>query len=311
MSATDQDQPDYSLLTPEEIEAMQAEPSPEELVTMRQSKEAENLDDDDDDVQDSDDDPKDDKPDETKDESTAKTEETSADPQQDQDPKPTEVDETPAKQTTVYDASLPDDYNDQVQKLKDDRAALKAAYKNGDIDFDEYEEQRDTLNDQEKTLDRIALKAEMSQDMNRQSHQKTWESTVQSFVDVTAKADGIDYRKDADKQADLDMFIKALAAKPDNANKPMDWFLKEAHAKVKALHGIETKPATAPNKQGKQDRKTPTEAVPKTLANVIGGDDATEIDGKYAELDKLDGLELETALARMTPEQRNDYLRGV
>ncbi len=294
MSATT-DQPDYSLLTPEEIEAMNAEPSPDELVTMRQAKEAENLDENDDDQdQDADDKPveKDQKPVETK---TEKTE--------DIDDKPAD----PEKPAPRFESKLPDDFEDQVKAIKDKRAQLRESYKNGEIDFDEFEEKREAIDEEQKALDRVALKAEIAKDMNEQTAEQLWAAEVSKFMSAALKSDGIDYNKDAAKNADLDLFVKRLASDPANAEQPMDWFLQEAHKRVKALHGIETKPES---KKPDTRRKPSEEMIPKTLANVPGGDDAAEVDSKFAELDKLDGLKLETALAKLSPEQRQAYLAG-
>jgi hypothetical protein len=309
MSA-DGNTPDYSMLTPEEIEAIQADPSASELVTMRQAEEAKHLDDEDE-TQYADDDHDEKKGDEAKsaDDTGAKADDVKDDLATDAGVKAEAIDQ-PAPKAPIYDAKLPDNFQEQVDGLKTERTDLKAAYKNGDIDFDEYEEKREALDDRNRELDRAITKAEIAQDINVQSNKNSWADTVYNFATETAKNEGIDYRKDAAKQADLDLFIKALAAKDENADKPMDWFLQQAHAKVKALHGIETKKPD--NKQdAKRDRKPPVESIPKTLANVIGGDDATEIDGKYSDLDKMDGLELETALARMSPDERSAYLRGV
>ena len=41
-----------------------------------------------------------------------------------------------------------------------------------------------------------------------------------------------DYRKDAAKAEDLDGFVRMLANKQENADKPMDWFLAEAHKRA-------------------------------------------------------------------------------
>ena len=289
MSAAEQNQPDYSLLTQEEIDAMAADPSPDELVTMRQAKEAENLEEDEDESQYEDDA-----------EGQAKADETDA-----QAGNGAERPDSSAQ----YQAYLPEDFQQQSELLKTERAELREAYKNGDIDFDEYEERRENLQAREKELDRAAVKAEISGEMRQQTEAQAWTSTVNSFINTAAKSDGIDYRNDIAKQADLDLFVKTLANKPENADKSGEWFLQEAHKRVKALHGIET---VSNKKPGAQNRKPPVDDLPKNLAHVPGGaDDAEEQSSRFADLDKLDGIELETAMARLTPDQREAYLRGM
>lgn len=304
MSAEQHDQPDYSLLTDEEIAAMKAEPSADELETMRQAREAESLEDDDNFEDD------DNNPDPT---DPPKSDDNPQDPPESVDPvdppKETGQSAPKAQQTPRYEAKLPDDYTTQVDAIKAEKAALKEAYQNGDIDPDEYADKLDEINEKTIELRATKIKAEISQEMNAQTAEQQWHNTVNSFIDSVKASEAIDYHTDKAKQRDLDLFIKALANDPANEDKSTDWFLSEAHNRVKALHNVPTT-TTEPPKKAETKRKPPTELIPQTLANVPGGDDASEVEGKYAALDKLDGLDLETALAKMSPEARNEYLRG-
>ena len=302
MSAAEQGQPDYSLLTQEEIDAMAADPSPDELVTMRQAKDAENLDEDEDESQYEDDGSK-----------IADTENTDNDEAKGDEKTETPTDSGKGSEKpdsrAQYQAQLPEDFQQQSEALKTERAELREAYKNGDIDFDEYEERRESLRDREKELDRAAIKAEIAGEMSQQSEAQMWATTIQNFFEASAKSDGIDYRTDEAKHADLDLFVRTLADKPENADKSGEWFLQEAHKRVKALHGIET---VSNKKPGAQNRKPPVDDLPKNLAHVPGGaDDAEEQSSRFADLDKLEGIDLETALARLTSDQRDAYLRGL
>ncbi|GAA6119564.1 hypothetical protein Acidovoranil_16670 [Acidovorax sp. FG27] len=66
----------------------------------------------------------------------------------------------------------------------------------------------------------------------------------------------VDYTKDTAKQADLDAFVRALAAAPGNESKPSRWFLEEAHKRVVALHVIPTtKAAPADVKRNPSDEE--------------------------------------------------------
>ncbi len=304
-------EPDYSLLTQEEIDAIQAEPSPDELITMRQAEDAALF------------------PDDADDEEALNTKETiegsaddSAQAAVDKptviadssgDPVAADVPVTDAKPVVPtdtaprYDAKLPDDYEQQLDQVKTERAALKEQYKNGELDFDEYEEQREALAGKAQALRELQLKASISQEMNAQNAQQIWEAKVKSFVGQV-KAE-IDYSADGAKASDFDAFIKMLANNPANGDKPMDWFLSEAHKRTLALHGVALKPAQS-RQSAKDARKPPVGDLPQTLAHVPGSDDAAEIHGRFEHLDKLDGLDLEMALARMSPADRDVYLRG-
>ena len=298
-------EPDYSLLTQEEIDAIQAEPSPDELITMRQAEDAALLPDDADEAVDGggDDAAVDSEADSTLAaglDKPAGAAEGSGDPATAKPVVPTDT-------APRYDAKLPDDYAQQLDQVKIERAALKEQYKNGELDFDEYEEQREALADKTQALRELQLKASISQEMNAQNAQQIWEAKVKSFVGQV-KAE-IDYSADGAKASDFDAFIKMLANNPVNDDKPMDWFLSEAHKRTLALHGVAVKPVQS-RQSVKDGRKPPVSDLPQTLAHVPGSDDAAEIHGRFEHLDKLDGLDLEMALARMSPADRDVYLWG-
>ena len=308
-------EPDYSLLTQEEIDAIQAEPSPDELITMRQAEDAALLPHDADEAVDG---GGDDTAVYTEAGSTlaagldkpAGVAEGSGDPAAVVNIPDTATDAkpvVPADAAPRYDAKLPDDYAQQLDQVKTERAALKEQYKNGELDFDEYEEQREALADKAQALRELQLKASISQEMNAQNAQQIWEAKVKSFVGQV-KAE-IDYSADGAKASDFDAFIKMLANNPANDDKPMDWFLSEAHKRTLALHGVAVKPVQS-RQSVKDGRKPPVGDLPQTLAHVPGSDDAAEIHGRFEHLDKLDGLDLEMALARMSPADRDVYLRG-
>lgn len=229
-------------------------------------------------------------------------------------PEPDQASESVVAPT--YNAQLPADYDEQVAALKSETRALAEKFKAGELEFDDYQTQLDQLNERRDQLAEIRLKASISEEMKEQTQEQLWHSSVNRFVTTTARAEGIDYAKDAEKQADLDTFVKTLAAHPKNGDKTFDWFLTEAHKRVKALHGIADKkaePGDPPKKDdppAKPSRKPPLEAVPKTLAHVPGSDGPGDVGGEFADLDALEGMELEQALAKLSPAQRDRYLKG-
>lgn len=310
MSTTD-NQDVLDTLTPEERAAISdAEYSPEELAAMKGLAEEGGGEDDDDENED-------DSSGEDGNDSagSAPVEGNGADnqdpPADDADPAAgnDEPEQAAAQKASAYRAELPADYDAQVKALNDETGALAQKFRAGEIEFEEYETQQAALLQRRDELREIKIKAEIASEMGAQSAENEWKATIQSFVSATAKAEGINYATDADKQADLDLFVKRLADNPANGDKPMRWFLEEAHKRVKALHGIATpeKKEGAPVSPKPVQRKAPTEAIPKTLAQVPGSDGPGDVADEFANLDNLEGLELEDALRKMTPEQRERY----
>lgn len=214
-----------------------------------------------------------------------------------------------------YQASLPADYENKVADLTGREAELKRAFRAGEIEFDDFETMRDELLREREALTIARTKAEISQEMTAQTAEQQWTSTVNSFLATTAglapEEGGIDYRKDAEKAADLDTFVRTLAGRQENADKPMTWFLQEAHRRVQALHmGAAPAPAPAPAPSRQTSRKPDLSSVPATLAQVPGGDGPGDVSGEFADVLSLDGEEYEAAIARMTPAQRDRFLRA-
>ena len=219
----------------------------------------------------------------------------------------------PKEFTPKYQAKLPDDYDEQVSALKDETRELSEKFKAGEIEFDDYETQLDALNARRDELSEIRVKASIAEDMNSQTVAQRFQFAVENFTAEVARTESIDYRADLEKQADLDAFVKSLANKPENADKDFDWFLIEAHKRVKALHGIASAAPTAsvaPTAPAKPSRATPTAAIPATLAQVPGSDGVGDIGGEFADMDNLEGFEYEQAIAKMTPVQRERFLQG-
>lgn len=211
-----------------------------------------------------------------------------------------------------YEAPLPEDFDAQVKAVQDEGRELAKQFKDGDIDFDEFEAKREELDARRDALRDLKVKADIASDMTQQSAQQEWAFTVKSFVRQVAKAEGIDYAKDESKRNDLDIFVKALGSDDNNADKDMQWFLDEAHKRVKALHGIGKQEPTKDLKKDaeKTVRKTPIDSAPKTLAQVPGSDGPGDVGDEFADLDGLDGEALEAAIKRMTPAQREKFAMG-
>jgi hypothetical protein len=223
----------------------------------------------------------------------------------------------PESFTPRYEAKLPEDFDAQVKALADSEDALKAKFRAGEIEFDEFDVQRADILKQREALTIARTKAEISHEFNQQSAQQQWAVTVNRFVATVATVEGLDYRTDTAKMADLDGFVRVLAGRPEHNDKSMEWFLTEAHRRVRALHGLDAPAVKAPPAEEKPapepkpvpTRKPPIDAAPKTLAQVPGGPGPGDVGSEFTDVLSLDGMEFEQAIARMTPAQRERFAR--
>lgn len=211
-----------------------------------------------------------------------------------------------------YEAKLPAEFDQMVARLDEHEKDLKAKFKEGEIEFDQYEEAREKIIQIRSKLEAQRIKAEISQEMTQQTAAQQWTATVNGYLDAVAKE--VNYRDSPELAGDLDLFVKQLASRQENADKPMTWFLAEADKRVRALHNLQTtRAAQAPaptQAQIRPNRKPPLDAAPRNLAQVPGGDGPGDVGGEFAHLDSLEGDDLEAAIAKMTPAQREKFARS-
>lgn len=211
----------------------------------------------------------------------------------------------------VYKAALPDDFDAKVAALGGSEADAWAKFESGDFDRSELQAELSRISAERSDLAAMKVKAEVSQEMTQQSAEVAWNNAIDRLYANAAKESGIDYRKDNDRNAELDQFVKVLANNPANADKSMDWFLTEAHKRVLALNGKAPTPTpTPPTPPAKPAQNRTPPPAPKSLAHVPGGEGPGDIGGEFAHLDALDGDALESAIAKMTPAQREKFSKG-
>lgn len=295
-AANELDKDMLATLTDEERAAMQEEAGPEELAIMRAEPKAGE--------DEGDDDEGDDNQEENAPPVEGKPEDEASAAEAEQPAAPPPAAEPEARTKPRYESALPEDYQAQVDAIKTESDALAKSFRAGEIDFDEYTVQAQALTERRDGLLAARVKAEIAGEMKAQSAEQEWRDTVQSFMRRVAKEENLNYSQDAAKQKTLDIYVKELAADESNADKPMDWFLEEAHAMVKARYGLNNKRL---DEKPVKPRKPPLDSLPQTLANVPGGDGPGDLAGEFTDLDGLEGIDLEQAIARMTPAQREKY----
>jgi hypothetical protein len=210
----------------------------------------------------------------------------------------------PVAAQPVYTFALPDDFQAQVDGLKSKESGLWEKFDIGEMSREELQAALGALTEDRQRLQNIQLKAELAADMQRQQSEQTRDQAVRALFDRAAKpeAGGIDYRTDKAKLGQLDVFLKALAADEANEEKPLQWFLDEAHKRVQVLNGIAPTPTPAPVDAAKAKadalakRRADPAGLEATLAHVPGGQGAGDVGGEFDDLLALEGVAFEDAL---------------
>ena len=211
------------------------------------------------------------------------------------------------------DAAAIDAIETKITKLKDDRKKLLADWQDGEIDDEEYA----------KRLDDIETGIETSaRDLGKLQHQAEAANSVwYDAVNRHLKA----YPEIAQNNAFLeaiDAQQQALAKQPSFANRSYDELLKAAHGIVAANAenlGIPGFPQlrTGTNKQPapKADPKPAPKQnkglsdPPTTLRDTPTASPTNPDESEFAALDGLGPIEREAAIAAMTPQKREEYMR--
>jgi hypothetical protein len=220
----------------------------------------------------------------------------------------------------TFNARPVEDYEKKTGELDKRIEDAEVKFRAGDMTFDEFRKTEREVVNERRSLDEQRLKHEMASENNEQMAQARWQWETTRFFREKASNEGLDYKAEGNRPlwAALDAEVKALAADEANASKPGPWFLEEAHKRVKSAFNLQGAPAPrggAPVKDQKAAaaaaaaaRKAP--AAPTTLHGLPPASHDTETKGEFAHLEKLEGMELETALAGMSKVDADRYLAG-
>lgn len=230
----------------------------------------------------------------------------------------------------AYQFELPNDFEERMTAVKAEQGSLLDRFEAGELTKEELRAEQDRLAEQRRELDSMRSRAEMAADMRQQSSEAYRQQAISTLMDAAMKPEhgGIDYRKDAAKLSDLDTFVRSLASNEANADRPLEWFLNEAHRRVRVLHGLGAAPAPAPAPAPAAAAAAPAPAknaadtikaaanarrpdIPNDvdLSSLPGGADASDTDGEFGDIMALEGDAFEDAIAKMARHQPERWAR--
>lgn len=248
------------------------------------------------------------------------------DPEPDPNPQPEPKAEARAKMPDVDISQL----DEQLAGFKDQRNDLLSQYEDGDMTVDEYRTKLDELDEQ---ADAVKAQKAVAQDQV-QRVADDWKGAVEAHLGAYP-----DLRTNEAVLRGFDRAVRAVTGNPDYAHMSFDRQLTAAHellafqAKHTGMKGVpelkganpEPKPDPAPDpktdpkpdakatdKDGDEDGNKPDMRTPPvTLANTPASDISGGSDSPYATLERMaqgdDPIAFEAALARLTPEQRDEF----
>jgi len=214
----------------------------------------------------------------------------------------------------VYRFALPDDYEQQIADVKAERDALFDKVKAGDLTIDEMQVEQARIDSKARELDQMRIQHDIARQSQEHAAHAHRQASINALFARAATSEGgsIDYRKDQSKLNDLDAFVKVLASNEANADKPLKWFLDEAHRRVAALHGASMTPAKQQRQQPKEaqspsdkvkaateKRRVSLDDMPPTVAGIPGGQGPGDVGEEFADVLALEGEAYEAAIESM------------
>lgn len=246
----------------------------------------------------------------------------------------TEAAEEPGD-TPAYVANAPQDAEAQIKAQRDAIQAAKTAEKDalkklhdGEIDFEEYDQIRNTSDAavdaaNEKLLElNLALnRAQVAEEMTQQQLARAWKGEVSELMKAAA-TEGLDYKGNAELNKELNGLVRAFGMEAtergmtDEGLKASKWALQQAHATMKLRHPELVKAAPAPAAGTKPNEAAGKPADGKrhnlaTLASMPNADRPLGDTDDIAKFGQLEGEELEKAIAGMSPAQVEKLMASV
>jgi hypothetical protein len=203
-------------------------------------------------------------------------------------------------------AEAPADADVKLKEIADKKAELRKQYDDGGITFDEYEAQKDELNDQKTEIELAVREANLAQKLEAQRQQNQWDADCASFLD--AHKDHYKGEANVERFSDLNEMIKAIAKMPRYAQLTGPQLLEKAHELTLTARGeAVAKPAPKADAKPAKPAAVPKPNLPPNIGKVPAAAQSDTGEGRFAALEKLDGFALEKALAKMSDADREAF----
>lgn len=195
-----------------------------------------------------------------------------------------------------FKADRPEGIAEKLAWLETQTADLLAKFKDGEIDMPDFMAQKEAIDEQKLNLKMADEQAKWSEKQNVEIEQQFNARITKQFFDRPAAK----LYEDEIMYSVLDRTVAALRAK--DPAKGYEWALTEADRQVRQRFKLASEPPPP------KTREPDLSKVPKTLAQLPAAEMAETGNEEFAYLDKLEGIALEQALRKLTPEQEARYL---
>lgn len=199
----------------------------------------------------------------------------------------------------VIDATLPDDYDQRIATNEKALADLDKAYDDGDISHSEWREQLRKLDRESRELERMKDRAELARESSQQALMNHWQGLIQPFLGKHPEL--------AEDQVSMDGFDSYLKA---TTGPVMEAGGTPGQAEIDKAYGMWCKRFNF-TPAGEQQQQAPAGKKPITAPPTLGGlpvsNGNSVEDGRWAALDRLEGVAFEEALGKLSAAEQDAY----
>lgn len=238
---------------------------------------------------------------------------------------------TPPEPDPTLDLKNSADAQKVIDSFDDELAALHDQYDDGELTSQE-------LRDKTKALNAAHVKAQREvDDVDRhnadqtKAYQNAWYSKTAAFLEknpALAAKDQIPALDGASAIYVFDQALRQVTGREEFAGLTMDEKIAaaadmaDAYVQQQTGKALRTQPEPAPKQEEKakvddqakkkgEPKKGDRPEPPQTLGNITAATDNEVEDGRFAAIDRADGMEAEEMLSKMSDAERDAYLRGL
>lgn len=222
----------------------------------------------------------------------------------------------------TYEAPEARDFGAELKGVRDEQAALRKQWSDGELGDDEYNAKLAELEDRRDAVLTAKVQAETIENLNRQAVIQTQQQVLAAIRKASMEAGQLDYT-DVKNATAFDKMLGAVMADPENGGKSFPELAQAAHDALCAVRGVKAAapaPSPAPSPAGAPAPAPAAAAapaaptmrgipptlggIPQASANPVSNDAATAI----VSMDDPD--QAEAALASLPASQRAELLRS-
>lgn len=195
-----------------------------------------------------------------------------------------------------FNATAPEGIADTIAALTGKSDELLAKFNEGDIELSEYLAEKSQLDSQLFQAKLVNEQAKWAATQNQEQRAQRWEWEQERFF----SAKTAEIYNDPILMATLNATVQSLGASPDNAKRPMSWFLEEADRQVRQRFGGVKGAVESPVASVAPPKPAPQPTI-KTIGGLPAAAPAPIGDDIMAKIGTLEGEELERYFARLSP----------